>query len=166
MLILGIILDLLGLTSPTGRSFILSFPLEEFDAKIKELGMDYLRQTHRVREGLLWKEVVENIPDDMCEKHGFHKPTGDWDYVNAIPMYKPAYAYLIPPKEARLMEAASRMTMFLMENFESEIRGQSPDGLREKISDFVLVWVPRYVDFGDGDLWEFTESALEQSSFV
>lgn len=139
------------------------FPLEEFEAKIEEVGMDYLRRTHRVQEGLTWKDVMK-IPDYMWEEHGVHKPTSDRDYVNAIAVYKLEDAYLIPSKEARLMEVASKMTLLLMDILDQEVLEQSPNGLREKISGFVLIWAPRFVDFENGDLRKFTEQALEQSS--
>lgn len=160
MLFSVIILYLQALTHLTGRCFLISFPLEDFDAKIKELGMDYLRQTHSVQKGLTWAEAIEKIPDDMWEEHGFHKPASDWDCLNALPVYKPADACLISPREVRLMQAASQMTMYLANNLDPEALEQSSDGLREKISDFVLIWAPRYVDFEYGDLREFTERAL------
>lgn len=156
-----IILCLQALTHLTGRCFLISFPFEKFDAKIKELGMDYLRQIHNLQQGLTWRDALVNIPDELWEAHGFHKPDGDWDCLNAITVRKSADAYLIPSREVRLMQAASQMTMYLVDNLDPEALELSPDGLRERISDFVLIWAPRFVDFGDSDLWEFTERALE-----
>lgn len=144
------------------RCVVFDFPLERFGEKMEKLGKDYLRQTHNTQQGLTWGEALLNIPDEMWEKHGFQKPTSDWDYVCAIQIYEPEYAYVVPSKEALLMEASAQMTMYLLDYLDAEILEQNAEKVREKISEFVLIWAPRFVDFGEKDIGRFTKKALAQ----
>ena len=153
-------------THPAEHHFCIHFPAGEIETRAKMLALEHLNRTNSTQDGITWANALENIPDDLWEKHGFRRlPDGSACHASCR-INKCADAFLIPPKEVRLMEASVQMVMYLLEYLHPELCGQSPPGLWEKIYDFVLIWAPRFVDQNCHDLPAFIEDALAQSSLM
>lgn len=153
----------IGLHTLTHRSeycFRLDFAIEEFETRIKALALEHLSQINDTYNGITWTEALENISIDLWEKHGFYRLPDDSVSRASHRIIRFGDALLIPYKETRLMEAASQMTMCLLNDMDPEIWKQSPSGLQKRICDFTLIWAPRFVDYGHRNVSEFTELAL------
>lgn len=140
--------------------FDTGFSGEEVETRIKELALEYLSQVNETHNGITWSEAMENISVDLWEKHSFCRLSDDFVSQASYSINRLGETFLIPSKEARLMETASRMTMCLLESLDPGIWKQSPPGLQERICDFTLIWAPRFVDYGQSNVSEFTELAL------
>lgn len=153
-------------THPAEHHFCIHFPAGEIETRAKTLALEHLNRTNSTQDGITWANALENIPDDLWEKHGFRRlPDGSACHASCC-INKCADAFLIPPKEVRLMEASAQMVMYLSEYLHPELCGQSLPGLQEKICDFVLIWAPRFVDQNCHDLPAFIEDALDQFSLT
>ena len=154
------------LTHAAKYHFCIHFPAGEIETRAKTLALEHLNRTNSTQNGITWANALENISDDLWEKHGFCRLPDDSAYPASCRINKYADAFLIPPKGVRLMEASVQMVMYLLEYLHPELCGQSPPGLWEKIYDFVLIWAPRFVDENCHDLPAFIEDALDQLSLT
>lgn len=131
------------------RYFRVSFPMEEFMDKMKALASDYLKQTHHTQDGITWDDALENIPKTLWEKYGFYKADDECNIAYPPDFHVTGDAFLIFPKSVQLMQAASSMTSYLWVRLDQEILEQSQEGVMDRIQEFVCIWAPRFVDFGE-----------------
>lgn len=116
------------------------------------------------KDGITWEYALEHIPKELFGKYGLTIPAAANGCTVETYIDIESGSFLVPPKEVRLMEAASHMTAYLMENLDAEFWQQNPAGVQQKITDFALIWAPRFVDQNLFHIDEFVDKALANTA--
>lgn len=119
-------------THPAEHHFCIHFPAGEIETRAKMLALEHLNRTNSTQDGITWANALENIPDDLWEKHGFRRlPDGSACHASCC-INKCADAFLIPPKEVRLMEASAQMVIICRNTCTRSFAGRACLGFRRR----------------------------------
>ena len=119
-------------THPAEHHFCIHFPAGEIETRAKMLALEHLNRTNSTQDGITWANALENIPDDLWEKHGFRRlPDGSACHASCC-INKCADAFLIPPKEVRLMEASAQMVIIWRNTCTRSFAGRACLGFRRR----------------------------------